>query len=277
MGCSSGEGAVESSSTTAPSSRYPVGEEWRYSFDWANPQAYYKSSYDLYQSAISVCMRAAGFSYQPVAYVDSDALYASLNPLNEAMASEYGYSSPPGAEVNDPNDGDDAFYKALTDPDGCSNVALTYAYNDATASKFSDEFDPLVADADRAIGGFESTNEGAKLFRAWSRCMSESGYDYRTPGDAAKDLPAEVTKHHRQVRLADLACDRTVGLTEHRSLYEQDRIAKWSDRNALAIQELQAALRDAQLGVASRQEALSKDGNSILKTVEPFREAGDKN
>lgn len=276
MGCSSGESAVDSLSTTAPTSRYPVGEEWRYSFDWASPQAYYKSSYDLYQSAISACMRAAGFSYEPVAYVDSDAIYASLNPLNEEIASTYGYSSPPDAEIEDPNSGDDAYYQALTDPDGCSNIALTYAYDGEAQSAWSDQFDPLLADADRAILGFESTDRGVQLLEEWSGCMAQKGYDYQTPGDAASTMPDEVNDLSLRVRLADLACDREVGLTRERSLFEQQAIQAWADRNALAIEELESALRAAQLEVASRREALATNGASALESVEPFRQSGEQ-
>jgi hypothetical protein len=272
--CSPGESAADSKAV--PASRYPVGQEWRYSYAWASPQALYRGSYDLYQDTISTCMKAAGFDYTPVAYVNSDELFVVINPLNEAVAKKYGYTSPPDVEPNDPNAGDDAWYAALTDADGCSNIALTYAYKGPASKDWSGRFDPLLADADRAITGFESTSEGTELLRSWSECMVEKGYDYRTPGHAASTFTDEITDENREVRLADLACDRSVGLTKHRSLFEQQAIKAWADQNALAIDELQDALRKAQLEVALRREALETRGASELESVEPYRETGEQ-
>lgn len=280
-GCSSGQ---DSSGRTSPptaaepeQSLHPVGAEWRYRFDWASPQDYYGSSYALWQDATQACMSAAGFEYEPVVYVDTDAVYALVNPLNEAVAEQYGYSPPEVQAAPDSNVGNDAFYAALLDPDGCSNVALSYAYGGPAADTFTERFQALVGDAEGSIFGFEATAAGEQLLLAWSQCMSSTGFDYRTPHEAMVDVSKaeDAAELGRRVRLADLECDRQVGLTAGRSAFEQESTDDWADRNAPQIGELVAALDAAQLEVADRQQTLADRGPLALEGVEPYRDSGE--
>ncbi len=268
-------GLASSESADSAPNLHPVGQEWRYSFAWASPQAYYESSYQLWQLATAACMETAGFAYQPVEYVDSDAVFASLNPLNEEIATEYGYGEPPSLEPDDSsNTGDEAYFESLLSEDGCSNVALNYAFGASEALAFSDRFNELVVGADAATSGFETTVQGATLLSEWSQCMAEDGYSYRFPGQAALEFnaDAEVTDEELRVRRSDLECDQSVGLTEARSRFEQEAVQQWAEDNAEAIDEVTAILQAAQLVVADRREALAAEGPSVLESIGPFED-----
>lgn len=249
-------------------SRYPVGQEWRLEHDWASPADYYRGSFELYQEAIRVCMAANGFEYQPAPWYSDDIVFRVINPLNVEAAKQYGYHLPPygasaTAEHLDPSP---EFSAALNEPDGCGNRAFEFSYGDASAEA-ARAFDAIIIGISEILPEFAATERGIEILRAWSRCMSERGYDYTSPHQAHttySDRDA-ISDDEIRVRMADLECDLEVRLTETQSDVQMAAIESWLGEHAEAVLDYRSALDRAEHQVAQRTARLSRDSAIALE------------
>ena len=292
-GCSDDHGAdtpLSSEPTEDPlpsgadfKSQYPVGQEWRHSVTWGTDSDYYRSGFALYQSAIEVCMAARGFDYVKAPWYDDDVVSVVTNPLNEKAAQEYGYHMPPygAVDVSIQNDDSEAFGEAMNGSGatysaegGCGDLGFEFAYG-GVATDASAVFDSIVAGASAAIDGYAATDDGRRSVNQWAQCMSGQGYTYTTPLDPDTEFSGSdgPTQDEIRVRMADLACDRQVGLTAARSSYEQAGFAEWLDLNAPVVHDYELLLNRAKEQVGSRTENLVSRGFqavlSATRTTEP--------
>ncbi len=229
-------------------SEYPVGREWRQTLTWFVSVDDQRLLYETWQESIAACMSDAGFSYTPVAYVAQD-VGPLTNPLNEDVAREFGYHiefAVPAAE-NLNTDDSPAFQRALAgDPGrpGCGGAMRRRVVE--PVQEYLTLAEGTVADLERTLGDFTTTDEGRALVAAWSACMRDAGYDYSAPSEPAAvfGAQAEVSADEIAVRLRDLECDRKVQLTQHRSVYERKQVAAWLSRNEAVTLELERLRRE---------------------------------
>lgn len=252
-------------------SEFPVGLEWRRLEPWAHPTSLYEATYELWQAATAVCMADRGFSYVPVAYIDDSEAFVLTNPLNEAVASAFGYHLPElGLSIEDEQRGTEEFNSALLganeagsgSPPGCSEVAFRFAYDFPEAIKLSTLGDSLRNEVDTGIEGFDSSPAGVAALGAWKTCMLETGYEFDRPIDANTRYSEEasVSDEEVAVRLADLRCDRLVKLTEQRSQFESDRRRSIVSANAESVNEITELTNAVTKIIVDRTLALRTDG-----------------
>ncbi len=225
-------------------SPFPVGMEWR------EKELGLDSVFDLdrrtyaeYQRRVAGCMKKDGFDYAPVQFVDERRdYYRAINPLYEPTAAKYGYHPPPSASATDSNRHVTGFDGALDGTDvspGCAPKAFKLVH---------DVVDPLFSSAqqllnslDSAIDGFFTSEVGRQRIDEWYKCMSATGYsEFDSPMTAQVHfLSHDSSSVEINLRLADLQCDRSVGLTTSRSEWEGARFETWRDSSAIALAELQ--------------------------------------
>lgn len=177
-------------------------------------------------------MAGLGFDYEPVVYVDSDIAFGRVsNPLNEVVATEYGYHTPPLPQIVDVNAGQGAaFQEALAgsdDRDGCGLTAVQEVREPGL--ELFQLYASVVADLDLTIGEFWASDLASTLSQEWSSCMREQGYNYSSPLEPPAQFAASpsVSATELATRSADLECDQTVELTRSRSMWEQQRFEEW--------------------------------------------------
>ena len=66
--------------------------------------------------------------------------------------------------------------------------------------------------------------------------MKDRGYDFASPGAARDEYAGKesIAPDELRVRLADLECDQTVGLTVDRSSWERVQFESWKSKNSAA-------------------------------------------
>ena len=74
-----------------------------------------------------------------------------------------------------------------------------------------------------------------------------------------------VSPRELAVRLADLDCDVTVGLTRDRSLDQAEKLHTWLDRNAETVLQLRNLLVDAEAEIVRRTDDLARRGVRALQ------------
>ena len=244
-------------------SEWPVGGEWRLSQPWASPQELWESQYRLWQDAIVACVDAAGFEYRPALYVDSDLVFRSMNPLNEAVWGVFGYAEPPSPDPSQPQtENSDAFYASVSE---CADRGSEYVYGTETVSKLSQAQQAAVNSVDNAVFGYSSSTEGARTLQRWSDCMAAAGYEYTSPSQARSELSRDpMNDVALDVRRTDFECDVQVELTQSRSKWESARLNSWLDEHALEIDEINQLILASGLETAELAEKLATDGYAAL-------------
>lgn len=270
-----GQGAAPSlPAGTDQANDYPVGQEWRYQVSWGAPADYYRDGFELYQTAIQTCMKDRGFDYTPSPWYDDDKVAVAMNPLNREAAERYGYHRPdygatnvPGPQLNDPDFADalNGTGATYTTEGGCGELAYNYAYG-GSAEDVTLAFDSILGQVSGAIDGFATTTEGIAMLAAWSECMTDQGYHYANPGEADTQFSGndKVSDDEIRVRLADLDCDTSVGLTAARSEYETNALEQWADANATTTSDYADLLAMAEQQVTERREQLITAGAEAL-------------
>lgn len=249
-------------------SEYPVGSEWRLHQSWASPESLYRSTYDLWQQGVRTCMESYGFNYQPYRYVGSDEFGTLLNPLNEAVAANWGYHEPPAPEPEDLNiDASESFFEALVGGGRCADRASAFVYDADAISAWSEAQGALTREVDEVVvdAGLSSP-EISSTISTWSECMASGGYEYAAPSDAWTEfgLSPTPTQDEIAVRLADLECDRDVGLTRRRSELEQRAIEDWTLENESRLGELRVLMSAAEEEVLDLTSLMSSEGLESL-------------
>lgn len=213
------------------------------------------------EDRVAACMGAQGFEYEPVALDPQDVTLVEEDtpaPGTRAFVEEHGYgvaddTMPPGSytwTVHPPRweslsgPAKDAYMVALDGmtadgtpvgdeldgdgvpvPDGCNQLAMRGAVDEASAALTTEALDHLDATADD--GRFD------ELDGEWSRCMDGEGYEYASPtvaraalvdawaellgptGEAIGTAAAEAARElETSVAAADLECQLEVGYLE---------------------------------------------------------------
>ncbi len=232
-----------------PVSEFPVGNEWNDQVaGLAAADALSEMGYVRWQRAIVACMERAGFDYEPGEYLSVTVLdlRRAMNPLNELAAERFGYHVPAIPEPASTTVPSPEFALALGGDDsgstrGCAHIAMHWAHGEAAGyEEYFDSVQALVITLHEAVGGFESAPPHMALLERWSDCMGASGFDYEAPQQAAEEFAVQplVSQRERDVRQADLACDRRVGLTAGRSQWERVRFEAWQLETATTWAEL---------------------------------------
>jgi len=186
-------------------------------------------------------MAGKGFAYNPGVYWDEllVEIERAANPLNEAAARALGYHSPPRPEPPAGIGGGEGheYDIALSGSDdgtvpGCASTAMKVAYE--VVEPIGADVQALLASSPASESFFASPG-GAALLDAWSRCMGEQGYVYTSPLQALAQFTVNdvVSSEEVAVRMADLGCDRQVGLTEARSTWERSFFDEWMIETAI--------------------------------------------
>ncbi len=252
----------------------PIGQEWRFAQPWASPAVYNEAAYNLWQDAIAVCADALGFTFLPVQYVDTDLNVRLLNPLNESVVSAWGYHEPTMVKPNDLNSDDSqAFTSMLFEDPGCVDLAAAFVYETEAAKRFGSTLTSLTLKIDERILQADGSNEIAELNVLWSSCMASNGYNFSSPMEARQLYGGSpgITDEERRARLADLACDQQVGLTESRSRLQATKVQAWIDDHAQEVLEIESLLVEAQRDVDRMRELLAREGADALPLTLPTR------
>lgn len=251
--------------------QYPVGKEWRQRYTWAEHGELDRLSFELWQNGISACMTARGFDYQVVPFFDVNDLFTAINPLNLATAQVYGYHTPQniesGLEQSDHSQSFDAVLNGSgSNPAGCASLASAYAYGFPNFERWTTEQDAISSEVGALLADDATSEPSTKYLAAWSACMRTRGYDYANPeaplGEFSDD--ATVSPTELATRMADLDCDRDVGLTQSRSNREQELVSRWESANALRAHDLEILTDQVQREVATRTEQLRSQGVAVL-------------
>lgn len=244
--------------TESPSdpAAYPVGPQWRTRYTWATQSELFEARYNLRQQATASCMRARGLDYSAGTYVDNAIADIAINPLNAATATQWGYHYPDVAEMSEEplTPEQTAALDGTETQAGCAELAWSYAFGADSIAAFQSAYESLINAVEQNVRAFAESPMFRQLNDAWSKCMNEAGFDYDTPADAAAEFserpaiePIEVS-----VRLADLKCDQTVGLTKSRSEFEMNQIDTMVEQQAPDVAELEGLSRAAFDEVVSR-------------------------
>jgi hypothetical protein len=251
-------------------SRFPVDAEWRVTEEWASPARYNELSYDLWQEAIRVCMMDQGHAYTPIEYVDFDEQVPALNPLNEEIALRVGYGDPPLAGPVDLNlSRSPGFGDALFQNPNCVEKARLFVFGAPASAEMAASQAALIDQVDGVVIEFETTNEYAAGLDRWARCMEAAGYEYRSPAEARREFGGpNVDDGEVDTRLADLDCDKRVGLTESRSRFQQAALQTWKTERALELAQLSALREAAERELGDLAGMLRLDGVGALPAAD---------
>jgi hypothetical protein len=160
----------------------------------------------------------------------------------------------------------DAALQGSIEVPGCGDRAYSYTYGWREMASLSDDLTAITSDVGEVIGGYATTPESLAHVASWSQCMHERGYDYATPVDASlpfSDQPS-ISDEERTTRMADLACDTQVGLTQARSTEESAAVDQWVADHAVQIQDIEQRIANVQTEIANRVAALDADGVEAL-------------
>lgn len=250
---------------------FPVGREWRERSTWAYPKDFYRESFALWQEGIAICMDASGFEYPVALYTDDSLSDRVVNPLNQEIAETFGYHLPSmGSDLSEQTlPTDEKFVSELSGDDsggGCGDLAYDYAYGFPESLQFWDSLDAELARVEELVFIYETTPEYQALVNNWSSCMDESGYSYTTPLEANTEFSGaeDITSKEIQVRLADLECDERIGLTENRSIFEQERLLAVLDENSNVAIDLQSTADELRRSLSQRLVNLRANGVRVL-------------
>jgi len=212
-------------------------------------------------------MKSAGFVYLPIKYVDSDLDFRLLNPLNEAVASQWGYHQPPQPDSIDQNDHEiTGFDKALFDEPACGNRAISFVYDSAAVTRVTMATTTANVQIDSLLVATEVSDARNQRLTAWAECMSSRGYTVASPQAAllAFARSAEVTDDERDARMADLACDRSTKLTESLSLAQAAAVRLWEDSHAQDVAQIENLIGEAQREIGRLNDILATSGAKAL-------------
>jgi len=239
--------APTTTATSNQASQHPVLYEWREYIGMDALNDLFDRTYVEYQRHIQICMLERGFEYLPIQSIQSEVdSRRALNPLNEAVASEWGYHLPPntqegiidnnihspafdealdGADYNDPGPGQSTL--PSTGLPGCAQQAAKLVF--AITEPVSQVAQELLNSLYDAVDGYQTTPEGQGVVAAWAQCMQDRGFDLKSPQEGTDRFAgaAEVTSEELATRAADLQCDRITGLTEAQSAWERQRFERW--------------------------------------------------
>lgn len=250
---------------------FPVGREWRERSSWAYPKDFYRESFALWQEGIAICMDASGFEYPVALYTDDSLSDRVVNPLNQEIAETFGYHLPSmGSDISEQTfPTDEKFVSELSGDDsggGCGDLAYDYAYGFPESLQFWDSLDAELARVEELVFIYETTPEYQALVNNWSSCMDDSGYSYTTPLEANTEFSGaeDITSKEIQVRLADLECDERIGLTENRSIFEQERLLAVLDENSNVAIDLQSTADELRRSLSQRLVNLRANGVRVL-------------
>lgn len=276
ISCSSDKSLSDSEPSYKPGNsdqlnEFPVGREWRERSTWAYPKVFYRESFALWQEGIAICMEASGFEYPVALYTDDSLSDRVVNPLNRKIAETFGYHLPSmGSDLSEQTlPTDEKFVSELSGEDsggGCGDLAYDYAYGFPESLQFWDSLDAELARVEELVFIYETTPEYQALVKNWSSCMDDSGYSYTTPLEANTEFSGaeEITSKEIQVRLSDLECDERIGLTENRSIFEQERLLAVLDENSNVAIDLQSTADELRRSLSQRLANLRANGVRVL-------------
>jgi hypothetical protein len=243
---------------------YPINQEWLDTVPWGNMRDFLLSGYATWQEGIHACMAQRGFIYEVYQAAPFNT-FRFLNPLNESAARKWGYHTPRDPKLNEINVGKgEAFENAINKEEtGCGDIAYKYAYLGvvATYEEMATKTSPSMQ-----LMGWRESAEGLQVFKDWSSCMKESGYQFQTPSDAAlkySDLE-KISEEELQVRMVDMECNKKVELTKKESADQKKKFDVWQEQNAEAIKELEKMAVVASKEIVARRDRLTREGAKAL-------------
>lgn len=197
--------------------------------------------YDLWQARIADCMEGRGFEYARIAYPRYADGLDRLSPLDQGYALTLGYHYPTPELIDTNPVTDETFSLALEGNDisaGCGGRSYDDVYGEF--EDFILEIDAALTNFDSFVAGFKATAEGDRLMGLWSECMDMLGYRYLSSDEPRLRYAEQpqITDGEIRTRMADLECDRDVGLTVGRSAYEHGRVDEWLTGNEATVLEL---------------------------------------
>jgi len=254
---------------TAAPADYPVGQEWRPTYGFFLAADDEARVHNLWQAAIGQCMEARGAEYTPLPAPQDQTVLP--NPLDEQVASTMGYhwgSMPGDTNPNDARVNADAGYAALLEGDGshigCVAAGTTYVYGSGDSS-YIDGLNALSASMQEAQARWSNSEERVDLVGRWSRCMANAGYSFTSPDEARGVFSEKPTVSAIEIatRMADLACDRSIGLTVARSKGERVDLEAWAVKNEGAIETIKQARTVYLAEVVAKEQAIA-NGTAVI-------------
>jgi len=243
-GCAQRTDAVDPSwselVSIAVSPEFPIDNNWRESLEFMPSEAQNKALYDAWQSGMASCMASLGRNFQAGNFY-GDLVVDRQNPLNRDLAalvgyhepSIFAYPQPTNTDANDP----EGYAADLEGANGCAGQAAKKTYD--LVSFYTERIDGVLQDIMRELADVGDAAQ-APLVAAWSDCMKRGGHPFATPHDASTKYSdtEKVTEAEIRIRLADLDCDKEVGLTASRSRAQRTALDAWMTKNSTMMDEL---------------------------------------
>ncbi|MEO3875040.1 hypothetical protein ABGB18_40155 [Nonomuraea sp. B12E4] len=234
---------------------------------------------DARSALVRECMADKGFDWkESYGFEEGNPLLAGnarrYGLADSEAAERYGYHVPDSPQERQAQAAEAAWRElaskeekaALYDPDGCADrtdSALWKGIGDRNTSWFTDlEFEAVDLSAeDPAV---------ASAIQAWSDCMHDKGFDYRTPQAAVEDRrwkldSPRVSPAERAVAVADVGCKKRTDLIAARTAAEQLIQAKMLEQHAKRFEALRKM--NAHLVGNARHVLDSDDTNDGVLTV----------
>lgn len=219
---------------------FPIDNNWRESLEFMPSEAQNKALYDAWQSGMASCMASLGRNFQAGNFY-GDLVVDRQNPLNRDLAalvgyhepSIFAYPQPTNTDANDP----EGYAADLEGANGCAGQAAKKTYD--LVSFYTERIDGVLHDIMRELADVGNAVQ-APLVAAWSDCMKRADHPFATPHDASTKYSGteKVTEVEIRIRLADLVCDKEVGLTAARSRAQRAALDAWMTKNSTVIDEL---------------------------------------
>lgn len=223
-----------------PIYEFPVGRNWRRTFDFLPTFEQDKAVFSTWQNLIGNCMSSHGLQYEKVRFY-GDIWADSFNPLDKNLASNFGYHDPSRTEMNQ-HVGDMSPQNQATF-ENCSKLAATKTYQ---------VIEPQTKRLQAVLNGLleHYSDEGnaaiEKSMDKWVSCMSESGIRARSQDELSLRFSRnkEISNDEIQTRMIDVMCDETAGVTKARSLAEGAAIKDWMEENSSDLAEMRNLYRE---------------------------------
>ena len=219
---------------------FPIDNNWRESLEFMPSEAQNKALYDTWQSGMTSCMASLGRNFQAGNFF-GDLVVVRQNPLNRDLAELVGYHEPSnfaGPQPANTDEKDPEGYAAdLEGANGCAGQAAKKTYD--LVSSYTERIDGVLQDIMRELADVGNAAQ-TPFVAAWSDCMKRANHPFATPHDASTKYSGteKVTEVEIRVRLADLVCDKEVGLTAARSRAQRAALDAWMTKNSTVIDEL---------------------------------------
>lgn len=216
----------------------------------SHPEDLIDLEYQIFSSMLTDCMAERGFEFDrgPRPGLIDPLGHRPRHPLDVEYALKYGYRAAPRppSPMNDLANSDTDFFDALFDlfdkdqSSGCFEQVARFVNDETGSLQLADDITALRQSPLEDMAGWQTTAEYQQLIAEWSGCMKGQGYEFNTPSDALGSAGDEGPAPQEEIalRLADIECDRSAGLTAGRSQYESGVVGIWADESADAIKAM---------------------------------------